>query len=312
MHSLSTLCDDIRRNMKRNEKFAQLANDSLKQYENNDVKRALLAKNQKRIDARKNEHIAQNKKAFASKYFALSLTSVACVLLVVVSLVCAYLNPTDTSGFADENWYPHVPVSLEEMNDAIFDYKIAPPFYNSASLMKDFDNITPLMYVVDFSDGEEEDFEYYTGMLKLSINSYLFEHHSFETSKKAELSFGSFSYNEEIQESQGDGFSSYNYHVTAWGVWKNRMLEFEFECITIYEDHCNPAYLINQVMCEKTPEEKARQLAPLDSVEKWIPFAEGKTTQAIQKQSSRYDGEVLFLTNLYKKVQKIQSFFKSM
>lgn len=39
--------------MKRNEKFAQLANDSLKQYENNDVKRALLYKNQKRIDARK-------------------------------------------------------------------------------------------------------------------------------------------------------------------------------------------------------------------------------------------------------------------
>lgn len=30
--------------MKRNEKFAQLANDSLKQYENNDVKRALLDK----------------------------------------------------------------------------------------------------------------------------------------------------------------------------------------------------------------------------------------------------------------------------
>lgn len=48
--------------MKRNEKFAQLANDSLKQYENNDVKRALLDKNQKRIDARKKERIAQNKK----------------------------------------------------------------------------------------------------------------------------------------------------------------------------------------------------------------------------------------------------------
>lgn len=45
------------------------------------------------------------------------------------------------------------------------------------------------------------------------------------------------------------------------------MLEFEFECITIYEYHCNPAYLINHVMCEKTPEEKARQLAPLESVE---------------------------------------------
>lgn len=136
--------------MKRNEKFAQLANDSLKQYENDDVKRALLDKNQKRIDARKKERIAQNKKTFGSKYFALSLTSVACVLLVVVSLVCVYLNPTNTPGFADDDWYPHVPVSLEEMNDAIFDYKIAPPFYNSASLMKDFDNITPLMYVVDF------------------------------------------------------------------------------------------------------------------------------------------------------------------
>lgn len=311
MHSLSTLCDDIRRNMKRNEKFAQLANDSLKQYENNDVKRALLAKNQKRIDARKNEHIAQNKKAFASKYFALSMTSVACVLLAVVSLVCVYFNPTDTSGFADGS-YPYVPVSLEEINDAIFDYKIAPPFYNSASLMKDFDNITPLMYDVDFSDSEEEDFEYYTGMFKLSVNSYLFEQHSGETSKKAELPFGSFNYNEEIEESQDDGVIFFNYHVTAWGVWKNRMLEFEFECITIYEDHCNPTYLINQVMCEKTPEEKARQLAPLDSVEKWIPFAEGKTTQTIQKQSGRYDGNVLFLTNLYKKIQKVQSFFKSM
>lgn len=302
--------------MKRNEKFAQLANDSLKQYENNDVKRALLDKNQKRIDARKKERIAQNKKTFGSKYFALSLTSVACVLLVVVSLVCVYLNPTNTPGFADDDWYPHVPVSLEEMNDAIFDYKIAPPFYNSASLMKDFDNITPLMYVVDFSDSEEEDSEYYTGMLKLSINSYLFEHHSFETSKKAELPFGSFSYNEEIEESQDDGFISYNYHVTAWGVWKNRMLEFEFECITIYEDHCNPAYLINQVMREKTSEEKARQLAPLESVEKWIPFrsdkSEDKTTQTINKQSRLYDGGVLFLTNLYKKVQKTQYFFKNM
>lgn len=303
--------------MKRNEKFAQLANDSLKQYENDDVKRALLDKNQKRIDARKKERIAQNKKTFGSKYFALSLTSVACVLLVVVSLVCVYLNPTNTPGFADDDWYPHVPVSLEEMNDAIFDYKIAPPFYNSASLMKDFDNITPLMYVVDFSDSEEEDFEYYTGMLKLSINSYLFEYHSFETSKKAELPFGSFSYNEEIEENpQDDGFSSYSYRVTAWGVWKNRMLEFEFECITIYEDHCNPAYLINQVMCEKTPEEKARQLAPLESVEKWIPFksdkSEDKTTQTINKQSRLYDGGVLFLTNLYKKVQKTQYFFKNM
>ena len=258
----------------------------------------------------------KNKKTFGSKYFALSLTSVACVLLVVVSLVCVYLNPTNTPGFADDDWYPHVPVSLEEMNDAIFDYKIAPPFYNSASLMKDFDNITPLMYVVDFSDSEEEDFEYYTGMLKLSINSYLFEHHSFETSKKAELPFGSFSYNEEIEESQDDGFISYNYHVTAWGVWKNRMLEFEFECITIYEDHCNPAYLINQVMREKTSEEKARQLAPLESVEKWIPFrsdkSEDKTTQTINKQSRLYDGGVLFLTNLYKKVQKTQYFFKNM
>lgn len=303
--------------MKRNEKFAQLANDSLKQYENNDVKRALLDKNQKRIDARKKERIAQNKKTFGSKYFALSLTSVACVLLVVVSLVCVYLNPTNTPGFADDNWYPHVPVSLEEMNDAIFDYKIAPPFYNSASLMKDFDNITPLMYVVDFSDSEEEDFEYYTGMLKLSVNSYLFEQCSLETSKKAELPFGSFSYNEEIEENpQDDGFSSYSYRVTAWGVWKNRMLEFEFECITIYEDHCNPAYLINQVMCEKTPEEKARQLAPLESVEKWIPFksdkSEYKTTQTINKQSRLYDGGVLFLTNLYKKVQKTQYFFKNM
>lgn len=303
--------------MKRNEKFAQLANDSLKQYENDDVKRALLDKNQKRIDARKKERIAQNKKTFGSKYFALSLTSVACVLLVVVSLVCVYLNPTNTPGFADDDWYPHVPVSLEEMNDAIFDYKIAPPFYNSASLMKDFDNITPLMYVVDFSDSEEEDFEYYTGMLKLSINSYLFEHHSFETSKKAELPFGSFCYNEEIEENpQDDGFSSYSYRVTAWGVWKNRMLEFEFECITIYEDHCNPAYLINQVMREKTSEEKARQLAPLESVEKWIPFksdkSEYKTTQTINKQSRLYDGGVLFLTNLYKKVQKTQYFFKNM
>ncbi len=303
--------------MKRNEKFAQLANDSLKQYENNDVKRALLDKNQKRIDARKKERIAQNKKTFGSKYFALSLTSVACVLLVVVSLVCVYLNPTNTPGFADDDWYPHVPVSLEEMNDAIFDYKIAPPFYNSASLMKDFDNITPLMYVVDFSDSEEEDFEYYTGMLKLSVNSYLFEQCSLETSKKAELPFGSFSYNEEIEENpQDDGFSSYSYRVTAWGVWKNRMLEFEFECITIYEDHCNPAYLINQVMCEKTPEEKARQLAPLESVEKWIPFksdkSEYKTTQTINKQSRLYDGGVLFLTNLYKKVQKTQYFFKNM
>jgi len=303
--------------MKRNEKFAQLANDSLKQYENNDVKRALLDKNQKRIDARKKERIAQNKKTFGSKYFALSLTSVACVLLVVVSLVCVYLNPTNTPGFADDNWYPHVPVSLEEMNDAIFAYKIAPPFYNSASLMKDFDNITPLMYVVDFSDSEEEDFEYYTGMLKLSVNSYLFEQCSLETSKKAELPFGSFSYNEEIEENpQDDGFSSYSYRVTAWGVWKNRMLEFEFECITIYEDHCNPAYLINQVMCEKTPEEKARQLAPLESVEKWIPFksdkSEYKTTQTINKQSRLYDGGVLFLTNLYKKVQKTQYFFKNM
>lgn len=306
--------------MKRNEKFAQIANDSLKQYENNDVKRALLAKNQKRIDVRKNEHIAQNKKAFGSKYFALSLTSVACVLLAVVSLVCVYLNPTNTPdnkpGFADDNWYPHVPVSLEEMNDAIFDYKIAPPFYNSASLLKDFDNVTPLMYVVDFSDGEEEDPEYYTGMLKLSVNSYLFEQCSLETSKKAELPFGSFSYNEEIEESQDDGFNSYSYRVTAWGVWKNRMLEFEFECITIYEDHCNPAYLINQVMCEKTSEEKARQLAPLESVEKWIPFrsdkSEDKTTQTINKQSRLYDGGVLFLTNLYKKVQKTQYFFKNM
>lgn len=53
--------------MKRNEKFAQLANDSLKQYENNNVKRALLDKNQKRIDARKKERIAQNKKSFGSK-----------------------------------------------------------------------------------------------------------------------------------------------------------------------------------------------------------------------------------------------------
>lgn len=235
---------------------------------------------------------------------------------MVVSLVCVYLNPTNTPGFADDDWYPHVPVSLEEMNDAVFDYKIAPPFYNSASLMKDFDNITPLMYVVDFSDSEEEDFEYYTGMFKLSINSYLFEHHSFETSKKAELPFGSFSYNEEIEESQDDGLISYNYHVTAWGVWKNRMLEFEFECITIYEDHCNPAYLINQVMREKTSEEKARQLAPLESVEKWIPFrsdkSEDKTTQTIKKQSRLYDGGVLFLTNLYKKVQKTQYFFKNM
>lgn len=303
--------------MKRNEKFAQLANDSLKQYENDDVKRALLDKNQKRIDARKKERIAQNKKTFGSKYFALSLTSVACVLLVVVSLVCVYLNPTNTPGFADDDWYPHVPVSLEEMNDAIFDYKIAPPFYNSASLLKDFDNVTPLMYVVDFSDSEEEDPEYYTGMLKLSINSYLFEQCSLETSKKAELPFGSFSYNEEIEENpQDDGFSSYSYRVTAWGVWKNRMLEFEFECITIYEDHCNPAYLINQVMREKTPEEKARQLAPLESVEKWIPFksdkSEYKTTQTINKQSRLYDGGVLFLTNLYKKVQKTQYFFKNM
>lgn len=302
--------------MKRNEKFAQLANDSLKQYENDDVKRALLDKNQKRIDARKKERIAQNKKSFGSKYFALSLTSVACVLLVVVSLVCVYLNPTNTPGFADDDWYPHVSVSLEEMNDAIFDYKIAPSFYNSASLMKDFDNITPLMYVVDFYDGEEEDPEYYTGMLKLSVNSYLFEQCSLETSKKAELPFGSFSYNEEIEESQDDGFISYNYHVTAWGVWKNRMLEFEFECITIYEDHCNPAYLINQVMREKTSEEKARQLAPLESVEKWIPFrsdkSEDKTTQTINKQSRLYDGGVLFLTNLYKKVQKTQYFFKNM
>lgn len=118
-----------------------------------------------------------------------------------------------------------------------------------------------------------------------------------------------------LQLMKSHGFK-YVQNPTAWGVWKNRMLEFEFECITIYEDHCNPAYLINQVMREKTSEEKARQLAPLESVEKWIPFrsdkSEDKTTQTIKKQSRLYDGGVLFLTNLYKKVQKTQYFFKNM
>lgn len=137
----------------------------------------------------------------------------------MVSLVCVYLNPTNTPGFADDDWYPHVPVSLEEMNDAIFDYKS-----HRLLQQRKFNERLRQYYTSyvrrGFSDSEEEDFEYYTGMFKLSINSYLFEHHSFETSKKAELPFGSFSYNEEIEESQDDGFISYNYHVTAWGVWK--------------------------------------------------------------------------------------------
>lgn len=239
--------------MKRNKKLEKIANDSLRQYENDDIKQSIFADSQKIADERKRERREENKQALRSKPLALVMSTVACLMIIVVSLVCILIPDRASDKKADYDYAKDFSDPHEEDIDTINAFlngcTVNAEVVVNAYGVKACGSTTYDYYLinVESSDDTVQEGYLFAGDIKISVSSYL-SYLKTERTKTADLSMGTIRYDDECTFED----DVYSYEFTGWMEIDGRLFVFTMETLTYYEEYCTPQFYVEKLIFEKS------------------------------------------------------------